>query len=103
MYELSLGTLKSHTSTGAGTSVYTSMSIPQVLFTGACFFAQVSRRLYECLYVFTTPTKAQMWIGHFLVGFAFYAAMSVSIWIEGGRKCLLPINLPLACAVISKT
>lgn len=63
------------------------MTIEQVIVIWCLMVAQGSRRLYECLYVTKErPSSSTMWIGHWLVGVAFYAAVSVSIWVEGSRK-----------------
>jgi len=44
-------------------------------------FVQGCRRLYESLYVLR-PSSAKMWIGHYLVGLAFYFAMSIAILVD---------------------
>lgn len=43
---------------------------------------QGSRRLYETLFVMRTGAS-RMWFVHWALGLAFYAVMSLSIWIEG--------------------
>ncbi|ERS97174.1 3-oxo-5-alpha-steroid 4-dehydrogenase 3 [Sporothrix schenckii 1099-18] len=48
---------------------------------------QTGRRLYEYLYVFK-PSKAKMNAAHFILGFAYYAVMSVAIWVEGSQAIL---------------
>jgi len=42
---------------------------------------QGSRRLYESTWA-QKPSAARMWIGHYIVGIAFYVAMSVSVFAE---------------------
>lgn len=44
--------------------------------------AQGTRRLYEC-HAFSRPSKSTMWVGHWIMGMAFYVGLSVAIWIEG--------------------
>lgn len=39
------------------------------------------RRLYECLFIAKT-SKSRMWIGHYLIGLAFYLVTNVAVWIE---------------------
>jgi 3-oxo-5-alpha-steroid 4-dehydrogenase 3 len=58
------------------------MSIEQVILTWGCFFAQVVRRLYECLRV-QKKGSSKMRFVHYAVGILFYISMSISIWIEG--------------------
>lgn len=62
----------------------TSMVLAQVAIAFALEALQTGRRLYEYLYVFK-PSKATMNVAHFLLGFAYYAIMSVAIWVEGSR------------------
>jgi 3-oxo-5-alpha-steroid 4-dehydrogenase 3 len=66
------------------------MGIEQVFLAWACFTAQVSRRLYECLYIQRRGSKSRMWILHYFVGLLFYAFMSVGVWIEGSGTSPLP-------------
>lgn len=42
------------------------------------------RRLYECVYI-AKPSRSRMWIGHYLVGIAFYLVTNVAIWVDTGR------------------
>ncbi|PLB46772.1 protein DFG10 [Aspergillus steynii IBT 23096] len=58
------------------------MSLNQVLLCWALMLVQGTRRLVECL-ALSKPSSSQMWFGHWLVGVAFYVAVSVAIWIEG--------------------
>jgi 3-oxo-5-alpha-steroid 4-dehydrogenase 3 len=57
-------------------------TVHQVVVVWALLLIQGSRRLYECVYV-TAPGTSKMWVGHYLLGIAFYIAMSVAIWVEG--------------------
>lgn len=64
-----------------------SVELGRVCLAWLMMAAQGSRRLLECLVVIK-PGKTPMWIVHWAVGLAFYAAMSVSVWIEGsGKPC----------------
>ncbi|KAH8422696.1 putative 3-oxo-5-alpha-steroid 4-dehydrogenase [Aspergillus melleus] len=58
------------------------MSLNQILLCWALMLVQGIRRLVECL-ALSKPSSSQMWFGHWLVGIAFYVAVSVAIWIEG--------------------
>lgn len=42
---------------------------------------QGMRRLYECLR--QPQGSSTMWVGHYVMGIAFYLATSIAIWIEG--------------------
>lgn len=44
-------------------------------------FLQGARRVYEHAAVMR-PSKSTMWVVHWLLGLAFYLAISVSIWVE---------------------
>lgn len=59
-----------------------SMTFHQVFIVWLAVLAQGSRRLYEC-HAFSRPSKSTMWIGHWILGMAFYVGLSVAIWIEG--------------------
>jgi 3-oxo-5-alpha-steroid 4-dehydrogenase 3 len=50
--------------------------------------AQGGRRLYECFRVMK-PGKTPMWFVHWGLGLAFYAVMSVSVWVEGSGEFFL--------------
>ncbi|KAK5102558.1 hypothetical protein LTR70_000416 [Exophiala xenobiotica] len=39
------------------------------------------RRLYECVHV-AKPSRSRMWVGHYVIGIAFYVVTDVAIWIE---------------------
>ena len=43
------------------------------------------RRLFESLYV-QKPSPSRMWIGHYLVGCAFYVMMSIAVFAEGSSR-----------------
>jgi 3-oxo-5-alpha-steroid 4-dehydrogenase 3 len=58
------------------------MTFHQVFIVWLVVLAQGSRRLYEC-HAFSRPSKSTMWVGHWILGMAFYLGLSVSIWIEG--------------------
>ena len=58
------------------------MSLNQVLLCWTLMLVQGTRRLVECL-ALSKPSSSQMWLGHWLIGIAFYVAVSVAIWIEG--------------------
>ena len=64
-----------------------SMTSTQLIVTWSLMSLQSFRRLYESL-AFLRPSTASMWIGHYLVGIAFYLAINISVWIEA-----LPIRL----------
>ncbi|KAI9653752.1 MAG: hypothetical protein M1821_006947 [Bathelium mastoideum] len=64
-----------------------SMTVPQVFLTWALMSIQGGRRLYESA-VLSRPSNSQMWVGHWLLGIAFYVAMSISVWIEGSPALL---------------
>ncbi|CAK43231.1 uncharacterized protein An18g04290 [Aspergillus niger] len=55
-----------------------SMSIHQVFLCWALMLIQGARRLYECK-AFAKPSASRMWFVHWLVGLAFYLAVSVTI------------------------
>jgi len=65
-----------------------SMSSAKLALTWSLMTAQGIRRLYESI-TLAKPSQAQMWVGHWLVGIAFYLAMSVAVWVEGIRALLL--------------
>jgi 3-oxo-5-alpha-steroid 4-dehydrogenase 3 / polyprenol reductase len=61
------------------------MPIRRVFVAWLMLTTQGSRRLYESLQ-FARPSTSQMWIVHCLLGWAFYAATSVAVWVEGIRE-----------------
>ncbi|PYI06352.1 hypothetical protein BO78DRAFT_117711 [Aspergillus sclerotiicarbonarius CBS 121057] len=64
-----------------------SMSIQQVFLCWVLMFIQGVRRLYECN-AFSKPSSSKMWFVHWLVGLAFYLAVSIAVWIEGAGVLL---------------
>ena len=62
-----------------------SMTPQQVALTWLFMTEQSLRRLYECA-AFSSNSTSKMWIGHWAMGLGFYAAMSVTVWVEGIRK-----------------
>lgn len=76
-----------------------SMDISQVRVAWGLMGLQGGRRLYESLFILRAG-KSPMSSIHWLVGLSFYAAMSISIWIEGSGKTptwpeFFPSNLHL--------
>lgn len=59
-----------------------SMSMEQIELTWALMGLQGLRRQLETS-MLTKPSASTMWFGHYLLGIAFYLAMSVAVWIEG--------------------
>lgn len=64
-----------------------SMTSSQVTVVWAMMLAQGSRRLYECL-AFSRPSQSQMWLGHWILGIAFYVGTGIAVWIEGACKSI---------------
>ncbi|KAF7592577.1 hypothetical protein BBP40_012737 [Aspergillus hancockii] len=64
-----------------------SMSIHQVMLCWILMLVQGVRRLHEC-FAFSKPSSSQMWFAHWLVGIAFYLAITVTLWIEGAEAIL---------------
>lgn len=58
------------------------MSLGQVALAWAILCVQGCRRLYECL-AFDRPSTATMWVGHWVLGLAYYGALSMAVWVEG--------------------
>jgi hypothetical protein len=58
---------------------------------------QGSRRLYECIAP-AKPSKSRMPFLHWLLAFAYYAATSVAVWVEGSGRdylsCVLFFQFP---------
>ncbi|KAI7225090.1 hypothetical protein KC330_g9193 [Hortaea werneckii] len=67
---------------GQGRMVY-SMTLRQVLLAWGMVFVQGCRRFWECLALPQSPSKSQMWIGHWVLGIGFYTGLSVAVWVEG--------------------
>ncbi|PYH95017.1 3-oxo-5-alpha-steroid 4-dehydrogenase [Aspergillus ellipticus CBS 707.79] len=64
-----------------------SMSVQQVFLCWAFMLIQGGRRLYECN-AFFKPSSSRMWFVHWVVGLAFYLAVSIAVWIEGAGTLL---------------
>ena len=64
-----------------------SMSADKVALVWTLMLIQGVRRLFECV-VFAKRSSSQMWVGHWILGLAFYACMSVAVWIEGSRTSI---------------
>ncbi|KAI7531224.1 hypothetical protein KC331_g14236, partial [Hortaea werneckii] len=60
-----------------------SMTLRQVLLAWGMVFVQGCRRFWECLALPQSPSKSQMWIGHWMLGIGFYTGLSVAVWVEG--------------------
>lgn len=58
------------------------MTWRQVALTWILMLVQGSRRLFECL-AFYRPSSSQMWVGHWVLGIAFYVVTSIAVWVEG--------------------
>jgi len=69
-----------------------SVSSMKVALTWSLLTFQGVRRLYESI-TLAKPSQAQMWIGHWLIGIAFYVAMSLAAWVQGIRACILSFQL----------
>ncbi|KAB8236334.1 hypothetical protein BDV23DRAFT_171730 [Aspergillus alliaceus] len=63
------------------------MSINQIMLCWLLMLVQGVRRLHEC-FAFSKPSSSQMWFAHWLVGIAFYLAISIALWIEGTESLL---------------
>jgi len=50
------------------------------------------RRLYECTNV-AKSSRSRMWIGHYIIGIAFYFVTNIAIWIEPGKQVGLIYSL----------
>ena len=59
-----------------------SMSVDRIALTWTLMSIQGVRRLLESS-LLAKSSASKMWFVHWLLGIAFYLAMSVSIWIEG--------------------
>ncbi|RMX72019.1 hypothetical protein D0869_15042 [Hortaea werneckii] len=60
-----------------------SMTLRQVFLAWGMVFVQGCRRFWECLALPQSPSKSQMWIGHWVLGIGFYTGLSVAVWVEG--------------------
>ena len=61
------------------------MSSQQVYIVLVLMVIQSVRRLYESLKV-SSRSDSSMWVGHWLVGLAFYSGINIAVWIEGARR-----------------
>jgi 3-oxo-5-alpha-steroid 4-dehydrogenase 3 len=59
-----------------------SMSLNQVILCWLLMTIQGSRRLYECM-TMAKPSASKMWFVHWLLGIAYYIAITLAMWIEG--------------------
>ena len=59
-----------------------SMSIQQVIVCMVLMAIQTARRLFECI-ALSKPSKSKMLVAHWLLGFYYYALITVAVWIEG--------------------
>ncbi|KAG5930423.1 hypothetical protein E4U53_002238 [Claviceps sorghi] len=59
-----------------------SAELGRVVLAWAMMAAQGGRRLFECLFV-TRPGRTPMLAVHWVLALAFYAAVSVAVWVEG--------------------
>ncbi|KAF4333916.1 DFG10 [Fusarium beomiforme] len=64
-----------------------SMSLEQIYIAWLLMALQGSRRLHESLFVFK-PGSSPMWLIHWALGIAFYAVISLAVWIEGSSAIL---------------
>lgn len=76
-----------------------SMSFNQLVLCWALLIIQGSRRLYESM-ILAKPSTSKMWVGHYVLGHAYYITMGVAIWIEGAPALILT-DEPLGDAMIS--
>lgn len=59
----------------------------QVQVVWALMLLQGTRRMLES-YTYTSTSKSTMWVAHWLLGLAYYAATNIAIWVEGLDKQL---------------
>ena len=64
-----------------------SMSVDQIILTWSLMLIQGVRRLIEST-LLTKPSTSKMWIGHWILGMAFYVAMGMAVWIEGASQLI---------------
>ena len=60
------------------------MTQDQVVLMWILMTTQGARRLYETA-MWQKPTQSTMPVGHYMLGIAYYIAMSITIWVEGIR------------------
>ncbi|KAI9817607.1 MAG: hypothetical protein M1832_004611 [Thelocarpon impressellum] len=58
------------------------MGPEQIALSWGLMTLQGGRRLYECI-ALGKPSQSTMWFVHWLLGIAFYGAMSMAVWVEG--------------------
>ena len=78
------------------------MSLGQVALVWALLCVQGCRRLYECL-AFDRPSTATMWVGHWVLGLAYYGALSMAVWVEGRRKWTIAFCWLYYCRLDAKS
>ncbi|KAI0480769.1 hypothetical protein GGR56DRAFT_289462 [Xylariaceae sp. FL0804] len=66
-----------------------SMTAGQVILAWSLMGLQGARRAFEQVKVLR-PSASRMWIAHWLLGLAFYACTSVSVWVEGAGGSVSP-------------
>ena len=66
------------------------MTSAQLMTVWVLMSLQSIRRLSESLFL-SKASNTTMWIGHYVMGLAFYVAVNISLWIEG-----IPLRLPRA-------
>ncbi|KAF2183136.1 hypothetical protein K469DRAFT_690247 [Zopfia rhizophila CBS 207.26] len=67
---------------GMSTTDIPSMTVGQTRLAWLLMLLQGVRRLLESCF-FTSKSKSQMWIGHYILGLLFYLATNIAIWVEG--------------------
>ena len=63
-----------------------SMSIDQMTLLWGLVAVQGGRRLFESMVLVKKDSRSPMWVGHWILGMAFYLALGVAAWIEGAGK-----------------
>lgn len=71
-----------------------SMELGRVFLAWVMMALQGGRRLYECFWV-VKPGRTPMWFVHWALGLAFYAVMSVSVWVEGSGESNYHLSLSI--------
>lgn len=79
-------------------SISETMTLSQIFLVWILYLVQSTRRVYECISLSPSPpptskpksetqskstARSRMWIGHYLLGLAFYLATNMAIWVEG--------------------
>ncbi|KAF2767055.1 hypothetical protein EJ03DRAFT_329472 [Teratosphaeria nubilosa] len=59
------------------------MSARQAVVLWGLMLVQGGRRLWECLAFAPAASKSRMWVGHWVLGVAFYVGTSMAVWVEG--------------------